>query len=192
MALTESTMLPLGTQAPDFELPDAHGNMVSLKGLSGGPALLVAFICNHCPYVKQIKPALAALVQEFQPRGLAAVAINSNDYSAYPADSPERMADDVATFGYTFPYLVDEDQSVAHAYHAACTPEFYLFDGDGKLAYRGRFDGSSPGRDEAVSGGDLQAALEAVLSGSPVASDQIPSVGCNIKWKPGRAPDYLG
>ncbi len=192
MALTESTMLPLGTQAPPFELPDAHGNLVSLDGLSGGQALLVAFICNHCPYVKQIKPAFADLAMRYQQRGVEIVAINSNDYAAYQADSPARMAEDVATFGYSFPYLVDEDQSVAHAYRAACTPEFYLFDADRKLVYRGRFDGSSPGRDQAVSGGDLRAALDALLDGAPVSSQQIPSVGCNIKWKPGNAPDYLG
>lgn len=191
MVLTESTMLPLGSAAPDFSLPDPQGETVSLDDFNGAEALVVAFICNHCPYVKHIKPAFAAFARDYQPRGIAVVAISANDYRAYPQDAPARMAEDIETYGYTFPYLVDETQQVARAFQAVCTPEFYLFDRDRKLAYRGRFDGARPGSSEPISGADLRAAADAVLAHMPVEMAQIPSVGCNIKWKRGNEPDYL-
>ena len=183
-------MLPLGTKAPDFRLPDPSGKTSSLTDFKGAPALLVVFMCNHCPYVKHIRGGLAKLARDYQPRGVAVVGINSNDVANYPADSPAKMAEEVASAGYVFPYLYDETQAVAKAYHAACTPDLYLFDKDQRLVYRGQFDGSRPGNGIAVTGKDLRAALDAVLAGKPVASDQKPSIGCNIKWKPGNEPDY--
>ncbi len=191
MVAVNSTMLPLGTNAPEFQLPDTSGKPVSLKDFSSAPVLLVVFMCNHCPYVKHIRSGLAQLARDYQPRGVAMVGINSNDVANYPADSPPKMAEEVKTAGYTFPYLYDETQAVAKAYRAACTPDFYLFDGEQRLVYRGQFDDSRPGNGLPVSGKDLRAALDAVLAGKPVASKQTPSIGCNIKWKPGNEPEYF-
>jgi peroxiredoxin len=191
MAMTPSTMLPLGTEAPEFELPDADGKKTSLADLDGAPALLVIFMCNHCPYVKHIREGLAALARDYGKRGAAIVGINANDARAYPDDSPEKMAEEAREMGYTFPYLYDESQEVAKAYRAACTPDFFLFDRDRKLVYRGQFDDSRPGNGIPVTGADLRAALDAVLAGRPVSADQKPSVGCNIKWKSGNAPEYF-
>ena len=191
MALTPSTMLALGTSAPDFRLPDTRGQMVSPADFKSAPALLVLFICNHCPYVKHIRSALADLGREYQRRGAAIVAINSNDVQNYPEDSPERMKQEVKAAGYVFPYLYDEAQSAARAYRAACTPDIFLFDKNRKLVYRGQFDDSRPGNGLPVTGRDLRAALDAVLAGKPVPEPQTASMGCNIKWKPGNAPDYF-
>ena len=190
MALTNSTMLLLGTKAPDFSLPDTNSKMVSLAGFRDAP-LLVIFLCNHCPYVQHVAFALAKLAAEYQNKGVRVVGINSNDAQGYPADSPAMMRQEVRRVGYTFPYLYDETQSVAKAYQAACTPEFYLFDKDHKLVYRGRFDGSSPGNTTPTTGEDLRKALDAVVAGKPVPAEQKPSMGCNIKWKPGNEPDYF-
>jgi peroxiredoxin len=191
MARTASTMLPLGTQAPDFSLTNVDGLSVSLEDLKGAPALLVAFICNHCPFVKHVAPALADLAREYQAKGAAVVAISSNDVAGYPADSPEQMVREAEDRGYTFPYLYDDTQEVAKAYAAACTPDFYVFDKDQKLVYRGQMDSSRPDSGVPVTGADLRAALDAVLSGKPVAADQKPSIGCNIKWKAGQEPAYF-
>ena len=189
MVKTASTMLELGTRAPDFSLPAAGpGETVKLSDYDGKP-LLVMFICNHCPFVKHLRGTLAEFGAEYQPKGLGIAAISSNDADAYPDDSFDEMAEEVTSAGYTFPYLYDEDQSVAKAYRAACTPDFFLFDADHKLAYRGQFDDSRPGNDRPVTGGDLRAAAEQVLSGAPVPGDQTPSIGCNIKWKD--APAYF-
>jgi peroxiredoxin len=192
MSLTPSTMLPLGTVAPDFRLPDVSGKTVALADFSAAPALAVLFICNHCPYVKHIRAGLAEFGRDAQKRGAAVVAINANDAENYADDNPEKMKVEARAAGYTFPYLFDETQAVAKAYRAACTPDLFLFDKNRRLVYRGQFDGSRPGKSIPVTGRDLRAALEAVLAGKPVATDQIPSVGCNIKWKPGHAPDYFG
>jgi peroxiredoxin len=189
--LTPSTMLPLGTSAPDFRLPDTRGQMVSLADFKPARALAVLFICNHCPYVKHIRSALAGLGREYQKRGAAIVAINSNDAQNYPEDSPGKMKQEVKAAGYVFPYLYDETQSAARAYRATCTPDIFLFDNDRRLIYRGQFDDSRPGNGRPVTGRDLRAALDAVLEGKPVPEPQIPSMGCNIKWKPGGAPDYF-
>jgi len=183
-------MLPLGTGAPDFRLPDPGGRMVSLADFKNAPALLVIFMCNHCPFVKHIRDGLAKLARDYQPRGVAVVGISSNDVANYPADSPAKMAAEAASAGYTFPYLYDETQAVAKAYRAACTPDLYLFDQDQRLVYRGQFDDSRPGSGVTVSGKDVRAALDAVLAGKPVSPHQKPSIGCNIKWKPGNEPDY--
>ncbi|HOA72196.1 MAG TPA: thioredoxin family protein [Phycisphaerae bacterium] len=191
MVLVDSTMLPLGTKAPSFSLPDVDGRMVSLEDFSDAPALLVMFICNHCPYVKHIRAALAEFCREYQAKGLAIVGINSNDAEKYPDDSPAKMKEEVAAVGYTFPYLFDETQQVARAYQAACTPDFFLFDRDRRLVYRGQFDDSRPSNGKPLTGADLRAAVDAVLAGKPVPSRQIPSAGCNIKWKPGNEPDYF-
>jgi peroxiredoxin len=191
MALTNSTMLALGTKAPDFSLPDTESKTVSLAHFKNAPALLVMFLCNHCPYVQHIAFAVGKLAAEYQKKGLGVVAINSNDAQNYPADSPAMMGEEVRRVGYTFPYLYDESQSVAKAYKAACTPEFYVFDKDRKLVYRGRFDGSSPGNAVPTTGSDLRAALDALLAGKPVPAEQKPGMGCNIKWKPGNEPDYF-
>ncbi len=183
MALTESTMLPLGTAAPDLALPDTGGNLHRLEDFADEKALVVAFICNHCPYVKHLKQAFSDFASDVMAKGAAVVAISSNDAEAYPADAPDKMAEDVVEFGYSFPYLYDESQQVARAYDAVCTPDFYVFDGDLKLVYRGQFDGSRPRSGEPATGADLKAAVEAVLSGSNPDPDQKPSVGCSIKWK---------
>lgn len=194
MAKTYSTMLPLGTPAPDFRLPDPEGRMYALNDFQQSPVLLVMFLCNHCPYVKHIRHELAALVREYQARGVAAVGINANDVSAYPEDSPERMAEEVRAVGYTFPYLYDASQEVAKAYRAACTPDFFVFDRERRLFYRGQFDDSRPRVEHPlpVTGADLRAALDAALAGKPPPEIQKPSLGCNTKWKPGNEPDYFG
>jgi peroxiredoxin len=193
MALTPSTMLSLGTVAPDFQLPDTNGKIVSLSDFKGAPATLVMFICNHCPYVKHIRAELAKIGRDYQPKGVAILAINSNDAESYPADSPAEMKNEAASAGYTFPYLFDETQQVAKAYRAACTPDFFLFDKNLKLVYRGQLDDSRPrvANPLPVTGKDLRAALDAVLSGKPVSSEQKVSMGCNIKWKSGNEPDYF-
>jgi peroxiredoxin len=191
MASVTSTMLPLGTAAPAFGLPDTKGNTVSISDFGDAPALLVVFMCNHCPYVKHIRESFVELVKEYQARGVAVVGINSNDVEKYPDDSPELMAWDAQTHGYTFPYLIDESQEVARAYRAACTPDFFLFDGKRRLVYRGQMDSSRPGNDKALTGEDLRAALDAVLAGEEVNPRQKPSMGCNIKWKSGNEPDYF-
>ena len=192
MVKTASTMLPLGKPAPNFSLPNTEGKTVSLGDFAGAPALLVIFMCNHCPYVKHIADALARLAKEYQDRGVAVVGINTNDARSFPEDSPEQMAAEVQRRGYTFPYLYDETQQVAKAYRAACTPDFYVFDKDRKLVYRGQMDSSRPQSGIEVTGEDLRAALDAVLAGQPVPEQQKPSLGCNIKWKPGGEPDYFG
>jgi peroxiredoxin len=190
MSLTPSTMLPLGTVAPGFRLSDTDGKTVSLDEFKEAPALLVAFICNHCPYVKHVRHELARLGKEYQGKGVAVVAISSNDVNNYPDDSPKMMAKEKAEVGYTFPYLYDESQQIALAYKAACTPDFYVFDKDQKLVYRGQLDGSRPGNPIPITGKDLRAALDAALAGTPVSDDQRPSIGCNIKWKRGNEPSY--
>ena len=191
MALTPSTMLPLGTAAPDFKLLDTQGKTVALADFKGKAALLVIFMCNHCPYVKHLRSGLAQLARDYQPRGVGIVGVNSNDVANYPEDSPAKMKEEIKAAGYLFPYLYDESQTVARAYRAACTPDLYLFDRDRKLVYRGQFDDSRPGNGVPVTGKDLRAALDAVLAGRPISADQKPSVGCNIKWKSGNEPDYF-
>jgi peroxiredoxin len=192
MSLTPSTMLPLGSKAPQFRLWEPGGSLASLDDFQGAPALLVMFICNHCPYVKHVRHELAKLGTDYQAKGVAVVAINSNDADAYPDDRPEIMTKEKADFGYTFPYLYDEDQSVAKAYEAACTPDFFLFDASRSLVYRGQLDGSRPGNAIPVDGKDLRAALDSLLDHQPVSTDQKPSMGCNIKWRAGNEPDYAG
>jgi peroxiredoxin len=191
MASVTSTMLPLGTKAPAFNLPDAQGKTVSISDFEDAPALLVVFMCNHCPYVKHIRESFVQLVKEYQAKGLAVVGINANDVEAYPDDSPENMARDAETYGYTFPYLYDQTQDVARTYRAACTPDFFLFDRERRLVYRGQMDSSRPGNGKALTGEDLRAALDAVLAGGQISLQQKPSMGCNIKWKPGSEPDYF-
>ncbi len=188
MVATPSTMSPLGTKAPDFSLPDTEGGTVRLSDFADAPALLVAFICNHCPFVKHIAPALASLARDYQARGVAVVAINANDVERFPDDRPELMAKEVRARGYTFPYVFDETQEVAKAYGASCTPDFFLFDGNHRLVYRGQLDDSRPESGLPATGADLRAALDAVLESRPVPEDQKPSMGCNIKWKPGNEP----
>ena len=187
---TPSTMdLPLGGKAPDFSLPNIDGKTVSLKDFAD-PALLVMFICNHCPYVKHLQAHLPQLVKEYQAKGVAAVGINSNDVARYPDDSPDKMLQTANQYGFTFPYLFDEAQDIAKAYRAACTPDFFLFDKERKLIYRGQYDDSRPKNDIPVTGKDLRAALDAALAGRSIP-DQKPSIGCSIKWKPGNEPDYF-
>jgi len=190
MAAMESRMLAIGTTAPDFSLPDPDGQLHSLP--QGADAYLIMFICNHCPYVKHVRAELAKLGRDYGEQNTAIFAINSNNIEAYPGDSPENMKKEASTWGYTFPYLFDEDQSVAKAYRAACTPDFFIFDANLTLAYRGQLDGSRPSNDAPVDGQDLRAALDAVLAGRPVTVEQIPSIGCGIKWKPGNEPEYAG
>jgi peroxiredoxin len=192
MVRTESTMLPLGTRAPSFRLPDVvAGKPVTLEDLASAPALLVMFICNHCPFVQHVRSGIAALARDYQKKGVAVVAINSNDVEAHPDDSPTNMRKEAAAAGYVFPYLFDESQEVAQAYRAACTPDFFVFDRERKLVYRGQMDGARPGNSVPVTGSDLRAALEAVLAGRPVAATQRASMGCNIKWKAGNEPEYF-
>jgi peroxiredoxin len=189
MALTESQALGRGTEAPPFSLPDVvSGEAVSLDDYAGRAALVVVFICNHCPYVKHIKEGLAAFGRDYADKDVGVVAISSNNPSTHPQDHPDRMREDAERFGYAFPYLFDETQEVARAYRAVCTPEFYVFDRGRKLVYHGQFDDSRPGNDVPVTGADLRAAVDALLAGRPVPTDQTPSIGCNIKWKPGMAP----
>jgi peroxiredoxin len=190
-----STMLPLGTAAPDFTLPDTNrgpdttsgpdttGRMVALADAEGAPATLVVFLCNHCPYVQHLADSLADVTAGLIERGVAVFGISSNDPIAYPDDAPERMAEEAERRGYRFPYLFDASQDVARAYHAACTPDFFLFDRDRRLAYRGQYDSSRPGNGEPVTGADLLRAVDAVLAGQPIDADQRPSIGCSIKWR---------
>ncbi len=188
MALTPSTMAPLGTPAPDFKLPDTDGKLAALADYAKAPALLVAFISNHCPYVQHIRTAMARMASDFQAKGVAVVAIGSNDAVSHPGDGPAKMADEKKAAGYTFPYLYDESQAVAKAYRAACTPDFFLFDRERKLVYRGQMDDSRPDNGKPNDGADLRAAVDAVLAGRAPAALQKPSIGCNIKWKPGNQP----
>lgn len=181
-------MLPLGTPAPDFALRATDGSTVALADFAGASALLVMFVCNHCPYVKHVQDKLAELAAEYQHRGVAVVGICSNDAGAYPDDAPAELARQAERVGFTFDYLVDETQEVAKAYRAACTPDFFVFDAGRTLVYRGQMDDSRPGNDQPVTGRDLRAALDAVLAGEPVPADQHPSLGCGIKWKLGNAP----
>jgi len=192
MAATESQMLALGTEASGFTLSDPDGRQYSLDGGENADAYLVMFISNHCPFVKHVAGELANIGRDYGSRNVAIYAINSNDIRTHPADSPAAMKKEGVYRGYTFPYLFDEDQSVAKAYRAACTPDIYVFDADRKLVYRGQLDSSRPSNGIPVTGGDLRAALDAVLAGSPVSEDQIPSIGCNIKWKPGNEPEWYG
>lgn len=192
MVRTPSTMLPLGTAAPDFKLMNVDGREVALVDFEGQPALLVMFMCNHCPFVIHVADELARLASEYMARGVAVVGINSNDVSKHPADSPEQMVHEAEARGYQFPYLYDETQEVAHAYRAACTPDFFLFDKNRKLVYRGQLDDSRPGSGVPVTGKDLRAALDAVLAGEAPAEEQRASLGCNIKWIAGNEPDYFG
>lgn len=191
MVNTPSTMVPLGTQSPPFSLPDTDGKIVSLEGYKNAPALLVVFLCNHCPFVKHILPYFVPLAREYQARGVGIVGISSNDVTHYPDDAPEKMAELSRAMDFSFPYLYDETQQVAKAYAAACTPDFYLFDAKGRLVYRGQMDDSRPGNGRPVTGADLRAAIDAVLTGRPVSHDQKPSIGCNIKWKRGNEPGYF-
>ncbi len=186
MAAIESEMLALGTIAPDFSLPDPDGAMYTLA--EQADAFLVMFICNHCPFVKHVREQLARLGRDYLARGVAIYAINSNDASTYPGDSPAKMQEETETWGYEFPYLIDAGQDVAKSYHAACTPDFFVFDASRKLVYRGQLDDSRPSNNIEVTGGDVRTALDAVLSGAAVTTDQIPSIGCSIKWKPGNEP----
>ncbi len=191
MARRTSRMLPLGTPAPSFELRDAvTGRMTSLGSFSSAPALVVAFICNHCPFVKHILDGFVGFAQELGARGLAVIAISSNDAASYPADAPEEMARLAALKRFSFPYLYDESQEIARAYQAVCTPDFYLFDRDRRLVYRGQFDASRPGNGIPVTGADLRAACGALLDGKPLPREQAPSVGCSIKWKTGQEPEW--
>jgi peroxiredoxin len=192
MAATYSTMMSLGTQAPDFRLPDTDGKFVALADFKSAPALAVIFMCNHCPYVKHIRAGIAQLAKDYLPRGVAIVGINSNDAVNYPADSPAKMAEETKAAGYLFPYLFDETQETAKSYRAACTPDIFLFDANQRLTYRGQFDDSRPGNGIPVTGKDLRAAIDALLEGKPISPNQKPSIGCNIKWKPGNEPDYFG
>jgi peroxiredoxin len=184
-------MLPLGTKAPPFTLINVDGRLVSLSDFDGAPAFLTIFMCNHCPFVKHLADALAQFGAEYMARGVAIVGISSNDVSSFPADSPEQMVHEAEDRGYTFPYLFDESQEVAKEYRAACTPDFFLFDGDRRLVYRGQFDSSRPDSGMPVTGADLRAAIDAVLAGKKPSEKQSPSIGCNIKWIPGREPDYF-
>ena len=184
-------MLALGTAAPDFQLPDTNGNIVSLADFKGRAALVVIFLCNHCPYVVHLRAGLAQLARDYAAKNVGLVGINANDAKNYPADSPAKMRDEVKSAGYIFPYLYDETQGVAKAYRAACTPDFFLFDKNRKLVYRGQFDASRPGNSIPVTGKDLRNALDAALAGKPIPEPQTPSIGCNIKWKTGNEPDYF-
>jgi peroxiredoxin len=192
MVSVKSTMLPLGTPVPELELPDAGGARHGTAALADAPGLLVAFVCNHCPYVVHVADDLGRLAERWRAKGLAVLAVNSNDAASYPADGPDRMPAFAEAHGWAFPYLVDETQEVALAYRAACTPDFFLFDGDRRLAYRGRLDGSRPNSGVPVTGDDLGAAVDAVLAASPAPTTQLPSMGCNIKWKAGHQPDWFG
>ncbi|HIN95417.1 MAG TPA: thioredoxin family protein [Planctomycetes bacterium] len=191
MVKTASTMLPLGTTAPDFSLLNVNGQTVSRSDFQDAKGLLVIFMCNHCPFVIHLADQLAQFARDYHDAGLAIVAISSNDVSNHPQDSPEQMVHEAEQRGYIFPYLYDEEQEVAKAYHAACTPDFFLFDGNHQLVYRGQFDSSRPDSGIPVSGEDLRQAVDAMLAGQAVSEDQQPSLGCNIKWKEQQAPDYF-
>jgi peroxiredoxin len=193
MVMVESTMLPLGTAAPDFSLTDVvSGQTISLASFAGAPALLVMFICRHCPFVKHVEAELARLGRDYQPRGVAMVAISANSLQTHPQDGPEHLKAQAQEQGFTFPYCFDATQAVAKQYTAACTPDFFVFDQQRRLVYRGQLDDSRPSNGLPVTGADLRQALEAVLSGQPLTPDQKPSIGCNIKWTPGNEPSYLG
>ena len=192
MVATNSTMLALGTPAPDFDLPDPDGRRYSLADFAEADALVVMYICNHCPFVKSMREELAKFGRDCAERNVAVVAINSNDVETHPEDSPEKMREEIENFGYVFPYLFDESQETAKAYRAACTPDLYLFDKQRKLVYRGQFDDSRPGNDVPVTGRYLRKAIDALLSGETPDEEQIPSIGCNIKWKAGNEPAYFG
>ncbi len=191
MSLTPSTMLELGTLAPNFTLRSFDGEEYALANMQIGKGLLVMFMCNHCPYVKHIREKLVEETKKYIELGITVVAVNSNDFAVYPDDKPELMAHDSKEFAYPFPYLVDENQEVAKAYRAACTPDFYLFGRDKKLIYRGQFDSSRPGKEEPITGFDLSSAIQQLIKGQSVSADQKPSMGCNIKWKPANAPEYF-
>ncbi len=191
MVATESQMLALGTIAPSFTLHDPDGEQHSLDDSESADAHLVMFICNHCPFVKHVAAELALIGNDYASRGVAIYAINSNDVQTHPGDSAEAMKKETNDRGYTFPYLIDEDQAIAKLYRAACTPDFYIFDTDKKLVYRGQLDSSRPSNGIPVTGSDLRAALEAILADTAVPADQIPSIGCNIKWKPGNEPEWF-
>ena len=191
MVKTASTMLPLGTKAPDFSLVNVDGTTVSLNDFANAPALLVIFMCNHCPFVIHVASELANLAAEYQQKGVAVVGISSNDASSYPQDSPENMVREAQERGYSFPYLFDETQEVAKAYRAACTPDFYVFDQSQELVYRGQMDSTRPDSGQLPNGEDLRRALDAVLAGQPVSHDQKASIGCNIKWIEGQEPEYF-
>ena len=191
MARTPSTMVALGTPAPGFSLQDAEGRSVSDTDYADAPALLIVFWCNHCPFVKHVRDSFLAFANEYEPRGLAVVAINSNA-DVVADDSPQAMLEEIERYGYDFPYLVDGDQSAARAHRAACTPDFFLYDHARELVYRGQYDASRPGLDTPVTGHDLRAATEAVLAGEEVSREQRPSIGCNIKWKPEATPSWFG
>ena len=191
MVRTPSTMLPLGTEAEDFLLTNIDGRTLSFADVAGERGTVLMFICNHCPFVKHVANELAAIGYEYMPKGVGMVAINSNDVSAHPADSPEQMIHESEQRGYSFPYLFDETQEVAKAYGAACTPDFYLFDGNHKLVYRGQLDGSRPDSGVPVTGEDLRKAIDALLESRPLPQPQHPSIGCNIKWRPGNEPQYF-
>ena len=191
MAATESTMLGLGTPVPDFALPDSvSGRTIGLSDFAGKQGLLIMFLCPHCPYVKHIQQGLAALLAEYRTKPLGIVAISSNDVGQFPDDSPEGLRQSAMDLGFAFPYCFDETQEVAKAFEAACTPDFFLFDGQQRLVYRGQFDSSRPKNGDPVTGADLRAAIDAMLDGKPASADQRPSIGCNIKWKPGNEPAY--
>lgn len=192
MVLTPSIMQELGMKAPDFTLPDPAGKQYSLTDLGVDKGLLVIFMCNHCPYVIHIREMLVAKLRSYQEQGIAVVGINSNDFKAYPDDSPEKMTFDAKTFNYSFPYLVDEEQQVAKSYGAACTPDFFLFNAELKLVYRGQFDSARPGNSEPVTGADLSSAIDRLIAGQSIPVEQRPSMGCNIKWKSGNEPSYFG
>lgn len=191
MVKTASTMLPLGTTTPDFSLINVDGQTVCRDDVKDASALLVIFMCNHCPFVVHIAPQLAQFALDYRDTGLAIVAISSNDVSSHPQDSPEQMVHEVEQRGYIFPYLYDEEQEVAKVFRAACTPDFFLFDGNQELVYRGQFDSSRPDSATPVSGEDLRQAVDAVLAGQQVVTDQKPSIGCNIKWKEQAEPEYF-
>ena len=184
-------MLPLGTPAPDFNLPDTNGKLISLDDFKSSTALLMIFMCNHCPYVIHIRAGLVQLAKDYTAKNVGIVGINSNDAKNYPDDSPAKMKIEVEKVGYTFPYLYDETQAVAKSYRAACTPDIFLFDRGRRLVYRGQFDASRPGNGIPVTGKDLRAAFDAVLAGKTTSEFQVPSIGCNIKWKAGNEPDYF-
>lgn len=193
MVMVESTMLPLGTAAPDFALPDVvTGQTVTLDSFAGAPALLVMFICRHCPFVKHVEQELARIGQDYGTKGLSIVAISANSLETHPQDGPEHLKAQALDLGFTFPYCFDESQDVAKRYTAACTPDFFVFDSDQTLVYRGQLDDSRPSTEVPVTGKDLRAALDLVLAGKPAPTEQKPSIGCNIKWTPGNEPAYFG
>lgn len=191
MVRTQSTMLPLGTTAPDFSLVDTDGKTVSRTDFGGKKGLLVVFLCNHCPYVKHVADELKRIADDYQPQGIAVVGISSNDIDTYPDDSPEKMKAEKSARGYAFPYLFDPTQQTAKDYHAACTPDFFLFNADHRLVYRGQMDDSRPKSDKPVTGADLRLAIDTLLAGQPPLERQVPSLGCNIKWIQGSEPQYF-